>query len=81
MTNEQRIREAAALGVMAAIGDCLRSLGEVPAGEFYARLMAMQGFSHLTADKFNGIIDVFVKVKLVDRTNHLLTWVGPKEEK
>lgn len=75
MTPEQR---RAALLTIQAIVECLRDLGEVPSGEFYARLMAMPGFSNTSASDYQALIDSLKRAKLIKESNHLLTWIGPR---
>ena len=64
----------ATMGIIAAVGDCIRELGEVPAGHLYARLMGA-----MTLEQFQKIIGVLVNCRVVKNENHLLTWVGPQK--
>lgn len=74
MTPDQR---RGAILTIQAIADCLKELGSVPSGHFYARLMAMPGLSNLSATEYQSLIDNMKAAKLVKESNHLLTWVGP----
>jgi hypothetical protein len=65
----------AMLQAVAAVGDAIRSLGSVPSGHLYARLMG-----HLTLDQYTSIIEVLKKSGLVAERSHVLTWVGPPAE-
>lgn len=56
----------------AAIGDAIKSLGEVPAGHLYAGVMA-----HMTLGEFDAIIAVLKKADLISESNHLIKWIGP----
>jgi hypothetical protein len=61
-----------AVGVSAAIGVAIKTLGEVPAGHLYARVMA-----HLTLDQFNSAIARLEHAKVVRRRrDHMLVWTG-----
>jgi len=58
----------------AAVGEAIRDLGSVPSGHLYARLMG-----HMDLDTYNKLIGLLKQANLVEESNHLLTWVGPKE--
>jgi hypothetical protein len=62
-----------AFKVVAAIGETIRDLGEVPSGHLYAQLM-----SRMSLDTYNKIIGILKQTKLVKESGHLLTWIGPK---
>ena len=62
----------AVIGMIRAVGDCIRDLKQVPSGELYARLCGK-----LSLATYNQIIGALVSAKLVKDDNHLLTWVGP----
>lgn len=61
----------AALGILRAVADAIRELGEVPSGHLYAHLM-----SKLSLEQYEQIIGVLKQSSLVTESNHLLTWVG-----
>lgn len=73
MIPEQR---RAAILTIQAIADCLRDLGEVPSGEFYARLMAMPGFNNMSATDYQALIDSLKRARLISEKGHMLTWIG-----
>jgi hypothetical protein len=61
----------AALGILTAVADAIRELGEVPSGHLYANLM-----SKLSLEQFEQIIGVLTSTGLVAESNaHLLIWV------
>ncbi len=62
---------AAALGVVAALGDTVKSLGSVPSGHLYARVM-----DTMSLQMYQAAIALLVRAKLVKEENHLLTWIG-----
>ena len=74
--DEAKLREMimAMMEVMKAMSDVIRIKGQVSEGELYARLMA----DGVNLFEFNLLVDKIVETKLVKRSNHLLTWVGPK---
>lgn len=64
----------AALAIILAISEAIRELGQVPAGELYAVMMA----KGMTLAQFEAIIGQLEGAKLVRReSSHLLTWIGP----
>jgi hypothetical protein len=71
MNEARRDRTAMALVVC----ETIRELGEVPSGQLYAMLLG-----HLTMETYNSIIDTLIRARLVSRSNHLLTWIGPRLE-
>ena len=63
----------AALGIVQAVADAIRELGEVPSGHLYANLM-----SHLSLAQFEQILGVLKGAGLVrESPAHLLTWIEP----
>ena len=74
-TNNAPSQLAAALDTLKALADCIRELKQVPAGHLYA-LAAMP--TGMTLETFDSAIGLLVRSKLVERTNHLLRWVGPE---
>jgi hypothetical protein len=63
----------AALGILTAVADAIRELGEVPSGHLYASLM-----SKLTLEQYEQVIGVLKSTGLIAESNaHLLTWLGP----
>ena len=63
------------LQIAAAMAEAIRSLGSVPSGHLYARLMG-----HVNLETYQLIISVLVKANLVKQENFLLTWIGPNKE-
>jgi len=61
----------AALGILSAVADAIRELGEVPSGHLYAHLM-----SKLSLEQYEQVIGVLKQASLITESNHLLTWVG-----
>jgi hypothetical protein len=73
MTATQKNKEVeATIGVIKAVADVIRELGEIPSGHLYARLMGS-----LNIDQYNTIIGVLKKCQLVKEERYLLTWIGP----
>ena len=60
----------AALGILRAVADAIRELGEVPSGHLYAHLM-----SKLSLEQYEPVIAVLKQAGLITESNHLLTWV------
>ena len=60
----------AALGILRAVADAIRELGEVPSGHLYAHLM-----SKLSLEQYEQVIGVLKQAGLITESNHLLTWV------
>jgi hypothetical protein len=62
----------AALGIIQAVAEAIRELGEVPSGHLYARLM-----DQFSLAQFEQVLDALKGAGLVRESNaHLLTWVG-----
>jgi hypothetical protein len=61
----------AALGILRAVADTIRELGDVPSGHLYAHLM-----SKLSREQYEQVIGVLKQAGLITESNHLLTWVG-----
>lgn len=59
----------AALGIIQAVAEAIRSLGSVPSGELYAQLMGK-----LTLEQYNQIIDILIRSGVVKQSSHVLTW-------
>lgn len=76
MTPPLTDKEVAALALVRAFSDVIRALGEVPSGHLYERVM-----SKMTLEQYDLVIDVMLHAKLIERKNHLLKWIGPKETK
>lgn len=67
----------AAVGLVAAVGETIAELGEVPSGHLYTALSTR----NITIGEYNRILDVLINARLVKRTNsHLLIWIGPRRE-
>ena len=61
----------AALGILIAVADAIRELGEVPSGHLYAHLM-----SKLSLEQYEQVIATLKQAGLITESNHLLSWVG-----
>jgi hypothetical protein len=63
----------AAFGILQAVAEAIRELGEVPSGHLYANLM-----NKLSLAQFEQVLGVLKGAGLVRESNaHLLTWIGP----
>jgi len=72
---DTQVAVQAAIGTVLAVAECIRGRGRpVPAGELYAQLMG-----HLSLETFERILGILVEQKFVERSNHLLTWIGPEK--
>ena len=70
---ERRLRGA--MEIVAAVGEAIRDLKEVPSGHLYARLMGS-----MSLEEYQFVIDILIRAELVERDpSHLLRWIGPKE--
>jgi hypothetical protein len=65
--------QEAAIEIIKTIAEAVRSLGSVPSGHLYARVMGT-----LSLDAYTRVIESLKRMGLVEEKNHLLTWVGPK---
>jgi hypothetical protein len=62
----------AAMGVVLAVGEAIRDLGEVPSGKLYANVMGS-----LSLEAYTKIIDTLKGAGVVtEDTSHVLRWVG-----
>jgi len=62
--------------MIAALGEAIQELGEVPSGHLYAQVMA-----HFSLQSYEKAIDILVKAKMVEKDrSHLLRWVGPAKK-
>lgn len=64
---------SAAIQLLKAVADTVREVGEAPSGAIYAALMEA-GISLAT---YQACVDTLKRAKLVEESNHLLTWIGP----
>lgn len=72
--SELESQAQAVAGAVLAIAECIRSLGSVPSGHLYARLMG-----HMSLETYEGVIGLLIEAGKVKRhSNHLLEWVGPQ---
>ena len=60
----------AAVGILTAVADAIRELGEVPSGHLYAHLM-----SKLSLEQYEQVIATLKQAGLITESNHLLSWV------
>jgi len=65
----------AALGVVLAIGDTIRELGQVSAGELYANVAG-----HMDLASFEKVLATLKGANLVSESAYMLRWTGPKLE-
>ena len=68
-------QDQAAVEIIMAVAEAIRSLGSVPSGHLYARVMPF-----MNLDAYTRVIETLKRAGLVTEKNHLLTWVGLKEE-
>lgn len=73
MNSALTTKERAFIEIVASLGVAIKSLGEVPSGHLYARVMG-----HLSLEQYNSFIAVLKQQGLVSEKGHLLTWTGPK---
>ena len=71
---QDQAREMLISGIrlIAAVGQVIQELGQVPSGILYANLAG-----RLTFEQYNIAIGKLKEAKLVQECNHVLTWVGP----
>lgn len=70
-----------ALGVLAAVAECIKSLTEVPSGVLFAQLTAIIPGYTLTTHE--SIIAMLIRSGLVRRkpyAHHVLVWMGGKRD-
>lgn len=69
-------QELAALALVRAMGDVIRAAGDegVPSGNMYAHLCGK-----MTLEQFDAIVNTLIRAKMVEKKNHVLRWIGPKE--
>jgi hypothetical protein len=73
-TNTSPAEIKAAFGILQALAEAIRELGEVPSGHLFASLQ-----DRLTLSQFEQAIGVLKRSGLVRESNaHLLTWLEPK---
>ena len=71
---DKATKQKAAIGMIKAIADTIRELGEAPAGTMYAAVMQYIGLTD-----FECIVGILVNAGLVERdSSHMLRWVGPR---
>ena len=74
-TNTTKVNQMhAAVELLKAVAETIREVKEAPSGTIYAVLMTV-GVSHAT---YVACVDTLKRAKLVKESNHLLTWIGPK---
>jgi len=62
---------AALTGILLALTEAIRSLGEVPSGHLYARVMA-----YLPIEVYDAAIGLIVGSGVVEKRGDLLVWKG-----
>lgn len=73
MSTALTVKERAFVEIVASLGVAIKSLGQVPSGELYARVMG-----HLSLEQYNLFIGALKQQDLVSEKSHLLTWTGPR---
>lgn len=61
----------AAMAMTQAVAETIKTLGSVPSGHLYARLMG-----HMSLQTYESLIGLIKKSGLVKEENNLLIWVG-----
>ena len=70
-TSTREEQTKATIEVIKAVAEAIKTLGQVPSGHLYARLMGS-----LTLDQYQTIIDILEKGRLIKVEHHLITWLG-----
>ena len=65
-------QKRAALDVVFAIAEAIRTLGSVPSGELYARVMNV-----MSLQSYQQVIASLVAAGVVEESAHMLRWIGP----
>lgn len=74
MNTEQHTPEQVRIALMkvAAVGDAIRELKEVPSGHLYARLI-----DHMSLEQYQATIATLERARLVKVESHVVKWIGP----
>lgn len=65
----------AAAGALLALAECIRSIGSVPSGRLYARVMG-----YMSLETYEALIGILVDAGKIRRhPTHLLEWTGKGE--
>lgn len=59
--------------IVLALGVFIKTVGQIPSGELYARIM-----DKIDIHEYNAAIDILVRSKSITNKYHLLTWIGEK---
>lgn len=60
-----------------ALGEAIQGLvNGIPCGHLYSMVMGK-----ISLEVYEAAINVLIRTKRVKRSNHYLTWIGPKESK
>lgn len=62
-----------ALDIVATLAEAIRELKSVPNGHLYALVTP-----YMSLDQYNGILATLKRANLIEETNHVLKWIGPK---
>jgi hypothetical protein len=73
---ELRVAIRGAIETIIAVADAIQELKSIPSGHLYAVLM-----DRLSLDQYSRIIETLENGKLIEVSNHLITWKGPEREK
>lgn len=68
-TTKQQIDGA--VQVIAAIANTIRSLGKIPSGKLYARIM-----DRVTIEQYDRILDILKNAELIEVKHHEIAWIG-----
>ena len=68
-TTKQQIDGA--VQVIAAIANTIRSLGKIPSGELYARIV-----DRVTIEQYDRILDILKNAELIEVKHHEIAWIG-----
>ncbi|MGL6095385.1 MAG: hypothetical protein ACRC7O_06255 [Fimbriiglobus sp.] len=63
---------AALVGLIRAVAETIREVGEAPSGTVFAALQA----AGVTLTQYERIVQTLVDVKAVEKRGHLLVWIG-----
>lgn len=61
------------LGVVMIVAEAIRDVSPVPSGILHATFA-----SQITAEDWQRVIAILVEAKLITKSFHVLTWVGPR---
>lgn len=68
----QTDRETAMVALVMTVGEVVQTLGSVPSGHLYARVM-----QYLSFTQYQSVIASLKYAKLIEEKNNELHWIGP----